>query len=288
MSDEINSYNPYETFSDLLLSVLIIFLLLIVLLSLDVTKSLHEIKSQNTKSGGIEIPILYLRPVGENGQLLYYFSSRRNAGQPSSISDIHLVSMLAAIDPGKVEYNNEERSLMKLFLMPRFGSDVVSNEDLEDLRKINSMTPNPFDIITSEDQLAYSRVIKRPAIHYNSDQSMNEIVIGNTPIKVEKTHQLAFLIELTTSYTDLVYIGEYSREDRLAFYKKIGGHEAEAYYLQWLNTNNSELSLKDIVPPGIKYPEVFKAFLKEKRAMDIKPSVWVEENFLYFLTTKQS
>jgi hypothetical protein len=297
--NDYNEYNPYESMSDLLLSVLIIFILMLVVLSLDVSKKITILSNDNTYSGGNIRPALLLDSVVySDGFRGFSFYDQRNLYSDESGKEIfvygmegtYFIGLLPFIDPGLIRFNDDNKSLLlKIQIydkLKNFNYNHVNEKgetgeiDIsfldQNLRKIWGNYNNISDNIPGDE----FKVIDRVKIHYESIETngKKEIIIGHYPIDVtndlDELSKVIFNM-LATSLTDFVYLGKYDSDERLSFFEKYGGDEAVKYFSDYLiNADNAK------IPPFVQYPSVAKKIIEFKQAKNYTPPGWIKEKFL--------
>lgn len=281
-----NNYSPHESMSDLLLTVLIIFLLMVVVLSLDVSSKIKVISKDNTYSGGRLRPTLLLDPLSyEDGSVGFSFFTQNDFFTPAKdmevlgLSKRNVLELLCFIDPGALR--NESGQVVRLI-------DVKVYSHLREGININHVNQDgvhgEIDTKFLKDTISLvwgdkkDNTLSRAKVYYQSfiEDGDHHISIGHYSLRANATDPPDPILNLlATSLTDFVYLGEVSRTDRERYFMKFGGKEAADYY-----NNYFESSSNTIEPPLVKYPEIKMQIIIEKTKLNLKPPKWVRSNFL--------
>lgn len=281
-----NHYSPHESMSDLLLTVLIIFLLMVVVLSLDVSSKIKVISKDNTYSGGRIRPTLLIDPISyEDGSVGFSFYTQSDFFTPAEDMDTfgltkrNVLGLLCFIDPGALR--NESGKIVRLLdvkvyshLRGGINFNFV-NQDGVHGEIDTTLLKDTISLVWGDEK---DNTLSRAKVYYQSDikDGDHSIVIGHYSFRANATDPTDPVLNmLTTSLTDFVYIGEYSRTDRIGYFMKFGGEDAVDYYNNYL-----ESSSNTIEPPLVKYPGIKKQIIIEKMKLNLKPPEWVRSNFL--------
>lgn len=296
--------NPFDVMSDLMMVILIIFLLMIVTLILSVSTHLNIVSKESTYSGGFQRPSLLVDAIRAGGrdhivtyQLDYEADVLVSADVECKFTPAMFANMLIFIDPGELNYKDRRLPMLTIRSRsnPTIGKDGINQDTiLFDEKRLTledgtsgvvdsniiwdimknvwpGFRPKDFQIPVA----GHFNVISRPKIYYETSRKngSKQIVIGHCVIDIA-SKEIGIFNSLATALTDFVYLGEFSKEERIQILNEFDGPKAASYYATWEKNGDVYGS------PFVKYEKSRKMFIRKRRNRNIKPPQWVKSEFL--------
>lgn len=297
--------SPFDVMSDLMMVILIIFMLMIVTLILSVSTHLNIVSKESTFSGGFQRPSLLVNAVRSADQdyvityqLDYESDILVSADVECKFTKKMFSNLLIFIDPGELGYKSRRLPMIAVRIKdkeatpkdqytyaaeePRDDAPVILNDGTEGVYDssvlwdvIKQVWP-PRDAGLYEMPVAgHFDVVRRPQIYYESLETdgRQQIIIGHCVLDIA-SKEIGIFNSLATALADFVYIGEFSREERIQFLKQTDGDTAAHYYEKWASANGA------IDSPFVVYEKSRKAFIQHRKVQNITPPQWVKAEFL--------
>jgi len=262
----------FELFSNIVLKFTAILMVVLVLLAINVGQKLDQIISPYRFSGGLARPQLYIAAfespdlrddqtitidlysasiakahtyVDASGKTVAFDPEAETFSGTYGGSPYYALALLAGISPGSMPINGKQTP----FIIPNFTDrHLIYFDKTKNRRRVPPSEPLAHNFLTLWSD-AYSNPVYptrafseykniRARIYVEVRQDRHTIVIGNTTITAAqvKSGRLDFLTSLSSTNTEVVYLGEIDegeseqKNDRLQFLEQNGFADAAKHF----------------------------------------------------------